>query len=437
MRLNEIPTYWSIRPKAVLAGKKTGMTIAPYGGDRYFRDEKYTVEIKPMEHNIMRIYNETESYDRIDIQPSPDGKLRFDYAFSGEQMYSIVIFRYENGAPVKLTRLFVFSLFEDLYRLRPYKGDTHVHSEYSDGRESPAIVAANYRGAGFDFMAVTDHRQHAPSKEAIETYKNVPTGISLFEGEEVHVPTGYIHAINFGGKISVNDLYNADPEKADAEIRAIAASINDPDCPSPIDFAARKWIADKVRQGGGISIFVHPHWITGDVFNVADVYTEYTFRSGVYDAFELLNGQSIFENNMQTAFYAEMREKGVHIPVVGASDSHGTEHNPAWFNMLYTVVFADGCGIDAIRDAIRSFRSVGVEKYSDDTPRAYGNYRYVKYALFLLREYFPLYTKLCAEQGESMKLYAHGSPEESAAAKKVLEALDGRTDRFYEEFFGR
>ena len=62
----------------------------------------------------------------------------------------------------------------------PYMGDLHVHSCRSDGREDPAIVAANYRKAGFDFMALTDHERWYPSDDMINAYKDVKLGIKLF-----------------------------------------------------------------------------------------------------------------------------------------------------------------------------------------------------------------------------------------------------------------
>ena len=47
-------------------------------------------------------------------------------------------------------------------------------------------MCANYRRDGFDFLAITDHGRYYPSLEAIEAYKNIPTGLKIFRGEEVH-----------------------------------------------------------------------------------------------------------------------------------------------------------------------------------------------------------------------------------------------------------
>jgi predicted metal-dependent phosphoesterase TrpH len=62
----------------------------------------------------------------------------------------------------------------------PLRGDFHVHSRHSDGKEEPAVVCANYRRDGFDFLAITDHRRYFPSLRAIEAYKNIPTGLKIY-----------------------------------------------------------------------------------------------------------------------------------------------------------------------------------------------------------------------------------------------------------------
>ena len=77
-----------------------------------------------------------------------------------------------------------------------------MHTRYSDGKEAPAIVCANYRRDGFDFLAITDHGKYFPSLEAIDAYENIPTGMKIFRGEEVHPPGNHIHMVNFGGSLA-------------------------------------------------------------------------------------------------------------------------------------------------------------------------------------------------------------------------------------------
>jgi hypothetical protein len=56
----------------------------------------------------------------------------------------------------------------------------------------------------------------------------------------------------------------------------------------------------------------------------------------------------------------------------------------------------------------------------------------VKYARYLLENYFPRYDELCFEQGRLMKEWACGDED----ALSALESIQGRTDVFANRFFG-
>ena len=65
--------------------------------------------------------------------------------------------------------------------------------------------------------------------------------------------------------------------------------------------------------------------------------------------------------------------------------------------------------------------------------RLVGEYRLMKYACFLMENYFPLHQEACWEQGRAMKEYACGDREEGL---KMLKALDGRVSRLQAKSFG-
>ena len=132
-------------------------------------------------------------------------------------------------------------------------GDMHVHSHYSDGREAPEFVAANYRQAGFDFMSQTDHHKYFPSVKLMNAFKDIPVGIKFYPGEEVHEPGGYIHVINFGGSFSVNEYYLENKEACDCEIDEIKNTlIKISDEAERLDIARRIWISEQIKRGGDL-----------------------------------------------------------------------------------------------------------------------------------------------------------------------------------------
>ena len=177
-----------------------------------------------------------------------------------------------------------------------------------------------------------------------------------------------------------------------------------------------------------MTILPHPHWIhKPGLHNMNTKMLEYSFRMGLQDAFELTGGQTVHENNLQIAFWQDMRAEGVKVPIVGSSDSHGTD--PAtYFYMSKTVLFAKDMEFDSICDAIKDGYSVAIEEQYGEQPHVHGPYRLVKYVRFLMDEYFPGHDELCVEEGRLMREFSLGDPD----AKDALSALAGRTDRYRE-----
>ena len=138
----------------------------------------------------------------MQVTPEADGCIRIIHTFSGEQEYYIRFS--ENGKCI--LQLSVYSVKKDLTDRYPYMGDLHVHSFRSDGKEEPAIVAANLRSSGYDFFAITDHRRYYPSLEAITAYSGVIIDMNILPGEEVHLPGNDVHIVNFGGEYSINGM---------------------------------------------------------------------------------------------------------------------------------------------------------------------------------------------------------------------------------------
>lgn len=450
----EIADY-EVRPGVVPSGEKTVVQIIPRGRHARFDDKihrltwgdkatphKFKQEMfEPDREALYKIYflpmqqspapKPISTCEYVTVKPEEDGSLQFEHTFQGEQEYKLVIIDMKNQEQ-EFIRLSIYSLFPDLYGRRVYRGDFHVHSYYSDGREDPIIVAANYRKRGFDFMALTDHHKMFPSKLLVEAFKDIPTDLAIFTGEEVHVPYPvYIHAVNFGGKSSVNEYYEDHRKECEAEIAAMAEKLNAPNGVAPLQLAQRIWVAQQIKKTGGMAILVHPHWIS-NAYNMPDDVTDYLFEHQVYDAFELLGGQSVHENNMETAFYNEQRAMGRKIPIAASSDSHSTEPEE-YFTWSSTLVFSQGKSFEELTGAIKELYSVAVESNPGEEYRVYGPYRFVKYARYLLEKYFPIHDELCREQGRLMKEAAL----KDETAVEMLKMIQGRADAFGSRFFGK
>lgn len=442
---------YDIFPLVFPINEKTEFTIKPLGSHVAFKNE-YTVLVYDITAGSPREEFYKDNCTEINVTPDKDGCLRFSYTARSEAEYYVRIYSGEN----KLAQFSVYALEHDLASRYPLKGDLHVHTFLSDGREAPDIVCANYRKIGYDFIVITDHHRYYPSLDAINAYKDVNIALNILPGEEVHLPGNEVHIVNAGGLFSVNGLIedrsnyketggNIDRRRFDEsicppdtmtseqfnkEIDAVIDRLNASDNPIPQNvhprwYAACVWAFDKIRESGGIGIFAHPYWLS-DLFQIPEPFTRYMMKNHPFDAFEVLGGELYFhQNGLQTAlYYDEYREGRVH-PIVGSSDSHGSTVLNRGMTPCHTVVFAKENERAEILSAIKDRYSVAIDTISAEY-RVVGEYRLQKYAAFLMENYFPLHDKQAALDGEIMFRYVTGTADKteldliSAKAEKLM-----------------
>ena len=266
-------THYKILPKAVRANAKADFCIIPLYSKLKFEDCEYSVTLCP----VMQSGQGKEI--RIAVRPDKDGSLKFSADIGPEQEYNVYLKKPDGERYADIECFNIYALNEDLYSLRPYRGDMHLHTYGSDGREDPLYVVSSYRRVGFDYMAVTDHRNYEPSVKAKAFYDRYPIDMALYHGEEVHPPENAVHMVNFGGSFSVNALIESDKEKYYAEVREIMKTVVDYPDPTAVNeiymYASCKWVFEKIREGGGISIFCHPYWRVGNGYYISDRLTDY------------------------------------------------------------------------------------------------------------------------------------------------------------------
>ncbi len=450
---------YDIFPKVVTAGKEVEITIRPLGLQSAFAEET-VLKVYPLQERIYELDETPRQRAEYKLTPCADGCLRFTHTFCGEQEHYIVI----NEGTRKEVRLSVYAVEGDLVGKIPLMGDLHLHTIRSDGNQDPAIVAAHLRQRGYDFIAITDHGNFSGSLESIDAYRDVPIEMNLMTGEEVHLPDCHLHCVHVGGKYSINALVGDIREKMSGKVnpqtveahpevftkmegsdfpgamtdeefhRVINEYAEDLDIPAGIPkfvYAGFCWECDQIRKAGGMAIFPHPYWIHGNAYHGDERLTQHIFNTKPFDAFEVLGGENYFEQNgHQTVHYYEAKAKGLNIPVVGSSDSHSSVNNRNAF-IAETICFADKNNTDGVISAIRAGRSVALDTISTEF-RLVGDFRLVKYACFLMNEYFPLHQAACNEQGRAMKEYYCGDREEGRA---MLEFTKDRMAKFWKKYF--
>jgi hypothetical protein len=355
--------------------------------------------------------------------PGPDGTARVSVSCRREQEHVIVLRR--EGSDEEAAGFRVYSVQGDLLERRPFKGDLHIHSCRSDGKDPPSEVPAWCRRIGLDFMAVTDHGLYEPSLEAQEAFAGLPVDLRILAGEEVHPPRNPAHIVNFAGRSSVCALYE-EPDTYLTEVRRIAERLTGlPEGVDPFQYASCLWCFDRIREAGGLGIFCHPYWFYQNHYTPPGALTSHLLAERPFDAFELIGGfyrSEADSNTLQVARYHEERAAGGPMPVVGCSDAHGCNTGDL-FGWYYTIVFAPSCDRPHLIESVRDMYSVAVEAIPGGVPRAYGPFRLVKFALFLMREVFPQHDALCREEGDLMLSHLRGD----AGAADKLGAMSGRT----------
>ena len=105
------------------------------------------------------------------------------------------------------------------------RGDLHVHSNWSDGRDEIETIVAAARAEGYEYVAITDHSPYAGTRRSVDTERLLAqaeevmrvrdsTGFSVLHGVEVDIlPSGDL------------DL----PDAALAQLDIVLASLHHPD----------------------------------------------------------------------------------------------------------------------------------------------------------------------------------------------------------------
>ena len=395
-------TVLEVYPKVFLADK-TQTIYAKLDG--VTANDKVMIKVQPKEiyaikHTKVYRVDEEERYPYFEMKAEGDGVYSYEYAFFDEQKYDVKIMIGEE----LLIWTYAYSVRSDLAIKKAFKGDTHLHSNRSDGEGSPYEVACQYRAAGYDFIAITDHHLFAPSLEGKAAVEKWTDAFRVFRGEEVHnLSMGYFHIINFDGDSSVNEVIENDYAYVEKEVRRILAEDKIPDTVADkTDYAFRVFVAREIQKRNGVAILAHPYWDVYGEYHMPVATTEALLKEGVFDAWELLADDDRDGNgdNLQVALWNDLLAQGYTSSVLGASDSHSCTRDDSLFNHQFSMVFAEN--FDGVKSAIKAGDCVAVLSFNDENFWVFGAYRYVKYARFLLKEYFPRYKVLTKKHAAAM-----------------------------------
>ena len=444
---------YDIFPKVFPVGTAAEITVKPLGVHTKFSGE-YKIMVQRLDGG--HIGHEFSAWNHTDyfVTPCEDGCLRFTYTADKEGELAVRI--YKKDSDRRTVQLNLYALAEDMADRIPLRGDLHMHTCRSDGHGDPAVVCADYRMKGYDFIVVTDHSRYYPSLEAIRAYKDVKIALNILPGEEVHLPQTDVHIVTAGGLFSINGLFDylrnyietdgdlnarrfddtvtppdiVTDEQYNRELDEIEAGLTD--VPADVNkrwYAVCVWAFNKIREAEGLGIFAHPYWIS-DMWQIHEPFTQYMLANKPFDAFEVLGGENYYQQNgFQTAIYYDEYRRGNVLPIVGSTDSHNSTENNRNAAICSTIVFAHKNERADILQSIKDKYSVAVDTISAEY-RLVGEHRFQKYACYLMENFYPLHDRAAYSDGEVMRKYYLGDADAS-----VVEATAALADKMFDKYF--
>lgn len=204
-----------------------------------------------------------------------------------------------------------------------YRGDCHLHTVYSDGRNTPDQVAAGARAAKLDFMVSTDHNTPA-SHGAWGPLAG--DDLLIITGEEVTTRNGHWLALGTTPGEFIDWRYRAR------------------------DNVFGKFV-DRVHEAGGLAIAAHMYcpWIA----------SEWKFGFDHVDGTEVWTGPWGWDDDAAVSTWDNMLAEAARtgknwLPAYGNSDAHNPTNT---IGLPHNVVLADGLSREAILAGLKAGRS--------------------------------------------------------------------------------
>lgn len=201
-----------------------------------------------------------------------------------------------------------------------YQGNLHMHTTRSDGRLTPEEAIRVYRGAGYDFIALTDHwKQSEPLEEAGFLQLS---GCEFDTGDQndlLRHPVFHIVGVGMERPVTLACAHDYPPQV----------------------------LIDAIRKAGGVAILAHPAWSLTDPALVLPL----TGFSAA-EIFNTFSGLPWSNARPESSLYFDLwANRGLFMPCTAADDSHryGGEQTRS-----FMLVNAPSLSAEAIRAAVRA-----------------------------------------------------------------------------------
>ena len=246
-------------------------------------------------------------------------------------------------------------MFTDITNKRRLKVGLHTHTTLSDGRKTPEEMAAIYKAAGYDAVAITDHWMYHPGGEI--------DGLTILSGCEYNVcgtfgasgvmETYHIVGVGMTRELEIpNDLMQTGPMNVkDGHIRDMV-----------------RILVRAIREADGLAVLAHPAWSINTPEQIMDCWD--------FDATEIYN--SVSECGESDRPYSgvivdQLALNGKYLPLLATDDTHHYDDDAC---RGFVMVDADAVEEMGLVEALRRGRfyasqgpEVHLERVTVDTVR--------------------------------------------------------------------
>jgi len=203
-----------------------------------------------------------------------------------------------------------------------YRGDLHMHTVHSDGRNTLCELLSLAVSRGLDFIVLTDHNTISQNTELVKM-RGFCRGLLAIPGMEVTTFYGHVNALGIDKYIDFRRKSREDFEK----------------------------LVDDIHSAGGIASINHPT-IFREPFCRDCPFRYRDLRR--FDAVEVWNGPWHLFNNESLSWWHTIVAEGYRVTAVGGSDYHGS--NLARLGEPTTWVYAESLNPEGILRGIRMGR---------------------------------------------------------------------------------
>jgi len=207
-----------------------------------------------------------------------------------------------------------------------YRANLHAHTTVSDGDLSPEECADFYHRAGYQVLAVTDHRH-------VTEVAGERAGLLLLQGLELD-----------GGRSRQGTTYHI-----------VGLDVRSPGRMEVPQGASGQDLVNMIREAGGLAFVAHPYWsglMAEDIVGLEGCFAVEVYNTGC--DLEVLRGFSMVH-------WDDLLTLGHDYGGLAVDDGHVGEHD---HGLGWTMIRAEELSAEAVREALvrgRYYASTGPE----------------------------------------------------------------------------